>query len=260
MTDKSRRPLVIANWKMYKTSRQASDFMDNLPAELRTEARVDMVLCTPFTLLATMSNSLRQTNIAVGAQNVHWADEGAFTGEISPLMLVDLGVKYALVGHSERRQYFGERDDTVNKRAQAALRHGLVPVICVGESLEQREAGQTDDVVYRQVALALAGIDPDQIARLAFAYEPIWAIGTGKTCAAEEANRVIGLIRQRITTLATPATAQSVRILYGGSVKPDTMAEQMAQPEIDGGLVGGASLDPQGFAAIVGHAANSTSR
>lgn len=252
-----RRTVVIANWKMYKTCRQAAEFLDALPQETRSERRVDLVLCPPFTALETLGHALRPTSVALGAQNVHWAEEGAYTGEISPLMLRDLGVTYVLVGHSERRQYFCESDETVNKRSLAALAHELIPVICVGESLDQREAGHTDDIVYRQVALALAGVTVAQIPKLVFAYEPIWAIGTGKTCAADEANRVIGLIRHRITSLYTPAAAQAVSILYGGSVKPDTMSEQMAQPQIDGALVGGASLEPKAFATIVAKAVGS---
>jgi triosephosphate isomerase len=190
-----------------------------------------------------MSKSLHGTRIRLGAQNIHWEDEGAFTGEISGAMLTELGVRYVIVGHSERRQYFGETDETVNQRLKAAQRHNLIPILCVGESKAQRDAGETENVIFAQLEQDLVGIDQEN---LVIAYEPIWAIGTGDTCEATEANRVIGLIRSKLTN-------KNVTIQYGGSVKPDNVDEIMAQPEIDGALVGGASLTADSFARLVNY-------
>jgi triosephosphate isomerase len=241
------RPILIAgNWKMHKTQAEAREFLQELGLALQSSpsgsaSQRQIILCVPFTDLAVVAEQSRGSDIAVGAQNLHWEDQGAFTGEISGPMLAELGVRYVIVGHSERRQYFGETDETVNRRLAAAQRHGLTPILCVGESQQQREQGLTESWIVGQLDRALQGID---LENLVIAYEPIWAIGTGQTCAAQEANRVIGLIRQHLGNAQLP-------ILYGGSVKAGNIDELMAQPEIDGVLVGGASLDPQEFARIV---------
>lgn len=254
------RPTLIAgNWKMHKTQAQAREFLrefavalqsspkDSLP-QRGTNPDRQVILCVPYTDLAVVAEETQGSGILVGAQNIHWEDQGAFTGEISGPMLVELGVRYVIVGHSERRQYFGETDETVNRRLAAAQRHGLIPILCVGESKQQRDQGLTESWIVEQLDRGLAGID---LGQLVIAYEPIWAIGTGETCAAQEANRVIGLIRQHLGHVQIP-------ILYGGSVKASNIDELMAQPEIDGVLVGGASLEPQEFARIANYQALAT--
>ncbi len=229
---------------MFKTQAEALEFLKGfLPTIVETPDDRTVVLCVPFTDLETVGGNLHGSRVQLGAQNVHWAESGAFTGEISAPMLVELNVRYVIVGHSERRQYFGETDETVNKRLLAAQQAGLTPILCVGETKAQRDAGQTEAVIFEQLSQDLVGVDQQN---LVIAYEPIWAIGTGDTCEAAEANRVIGLIRSRLTNT-------HVSIQYGGSVKPDNIDEIMAQPEIDGVLVGGASLDPQGFSRIVNY-------
>ncbi len=237
------RKIVIAgNWKMHKTQAESLEFLQALlPHLTETSDDREVVLCAPFTALSALSKSLHGSLIRVGAQNIHWEDQGAYTGEISGAMLTELGVRYVVVGHSERRQYFGETDETVNLRLKAAQKHGLIPILCVGETKQQRDAGETEAVISRQIEQDLVGVDQQQ---LVIAYEPIWAIGTGDTCESGEANRVIGLIRSQLKN-------PQVSIQYGGSVKPDNIDEIMAQPEIDGALVGGASLQPEGFARIV---------
>lgn len=235
---------------MHKTVQETAGFI-NAFKPLVDGAEAEVLICPPHTSLETAVNLCQGTNIAVGAQNLHWEDSGAYTGEISPLMLKSLGVTHCIIGHSERRQYFGETDETVNKKVKAALTHGLTPVVCVGETLEEREQGVTRDVCRRQVEQGLAGIAPEQAAAIIIAYEPIWAIGTGKTASASDAQDVIGYIRQVLGEMLGQETAQKVRIQYGGSVKPDNIKELMAQPDIDGALVGGASLKPESFAQIV---------
>ncbi len=237
------RKIVIAgNWKMYKTQEESAEFLNGfLPTLEDTPSDRDVVLCVPYTDLTVLSQNLHGSRVMVGAQNVHWASEGAFTGEISAKMLTEIGVRYVTVGHSERRQYFGETDDTVNQRLRAAQEAGLTPILCVGESKQERDDGDTENVIFEQLKIGLEEVDQNN---LVIAYEPIWAIGTGDTCASEEANRVIGLIRSKLTN-------QDVPIQYGGSVKPENVDEIMAQPEIDGALVGGASLKPESFARIV---------
>jgi triosephosphate isomerase (TIM) len=239
------RKIVIAgNWKMYKTQREASEFLKGFMPELeQTPEGREVILCAPFTTLDVMSKSLHNSRVQLGAQNVHWEDEGAFTGEIAGPMLTEVGVRYVTVGHSERRQYFGETDETVNKRLLAAQRHELTPILCVGETKQQRDAGETELLIVTQLKKDLVNVDQHN---LIIAYEPIWAIGTGDTCEALEANRVIGLIRSQLTVPNVP-------IQYGGSVKPNNIDEIMAQPEIDGVLVGGASLEPSSFARIVNY-------
>jgi triosephosphate isomerase (TIM) len=239
-----RKVILAGNWKMYKTQREAAEFLMEFGSQIddAPEAR-EVVLCVPFTALDIVNKSLHGSRIRLGAQNVHWENCGAFTGEISASMLTEMGVRYAIVGHSERRQYFGETDETVNLRLKAAQQGGLIPILCVGETKEQRDAGTAEQTIFTQLDLGLKGIDLD---RLVIAYEPIWAIGTGETCESIEANRIIGLIRKR---LADP----HVTIQYGGSVKPNNIDEIMAQPEIDGVLVGGASLAAADFARIVNY-------
>jgi triosephosphate isomerase len=247
------RKIVIAgNWKMYKTQSEAKTFFSEFPSHLKDTASQaaiadrQILICVPYTNLAilqTVVPAIGQANLSIGAQNVHWAENGAFTGEISAPMLVEIGIKYVIIGHSERRQFFGETDETVNKRLKAAQAHGITPILCVGESKQQRDANETESWIFSQLAADLVDVDQNN---LIIAYEPIWAIGTGDTCAASEANRVIGLIRSKLTN-------SNVTIQYGGSVKPDNIDEIMAQPEIDGVLVGGASLDPAGFARIVNY-------
>ncbi len=241
------RQIVLAgNWKMHKTQADASAYTRALLSH-PLEPNRHIVLCVPFTTLATVGAAVAgQTQISVGAQNIHWAEQGAFTGEISGAMLTELGVRYVVVGHSERREHFGETDATVNQRLVAAQKHGLIPILCVGETKAIREASQTEAWILAQLEAGLVGID---LARLIIAYEPIWAIGTGETCEATEANRVISVIRRHLSS-------PDVTIQYGGSVKPDNIDELMAQPEIDGVLVGGASLDPAGFARIINYQAS----
>lgn len=237
------RKIVIAgNWKMHKTQAETLDFLKQFLGHLdETPDDREVILCAPFTALSALSKSLHGARVKVGAQNIHWESAGAFTGEISGDMLRELGVRYAIVGHSERRQYFGETDETVNLRLQAAQKCGLTPILCVGETKQQRDADETETVITNQIEKDLVDVDQSN---LIIAYEPIWAIGTGDTCESEEANRVIGVIRSLLKNKDVP-------IQYGGSVKPGNVDELMAQPEIDGALVGGASLEPESFARIV---------
>lgn len=229
---------------MYKTRRESSEFLQGFISELeQTPKDREVVLCVPFTALSATSQNLHNSRVQLGAQNIHWADDGAYTGEISGAMLTELGVRYVIVGHSERRQYFGETDETVNQRLLAAQRHGLIPILCVGETKQQRDANETELVIINQLKKDLVDVD---LSKLVIAYEPIWAIGTGDTCEASEANRVIGLIREQLDN-------SNVSIQYGGSVKPNNIDEIMAQPEIDGALVGGASLEPASFARIANY-------
>ncbi|MDJ0724103.1 MAG: triose-phosphate isomerase [Prochloraceae cyanobacterium] len=239
-----RKIIIAGNWKMHKTQAESAEFLQSFKSKLdNTPPDREIVLCSPFTCLAVMSKNLHGSRISLGAQNIHWEDKGAYTGEISGTMLDEIGVSYVIVGHSERRQYFGETDETVNKRLKAAQNHNMIPILCVGETKQQRDAGQTEKIVTEQIRQDLIDIDTS---KLVVAYEPIWAIGTGETCEAIEANRVIGVIRSQLDN-------KDVAIQYGGSVKPDNIDEIMAQPEIDGVLVGGASLEPTSFARIVNY-------
>ena len=229
---------------MFKTQAESLDFLkDFLPCLVETSEEREVGLCVPFTALSAVSRNLHGTRIRLGAQNVHWETSGAYTGEIAPDMLLELGVRYVIIGHSERRQFFGETDETVNLRLKTAQQAGLVPILCVGETKQERDLGKTESVIIKQLDLDLLDVDQQN---LVIAYEPIWAIGTGDTCEAGEANRVIGLIRSRLRN-------PNVTIQYGGSVKPNNIDEIMAQPEIDGALVGGASLDAVGFARIINY-------
>jgi len=244
------RKLIIAgNWKMHKNVQQAVDFVQQLATKV-ANTTVEVVVCPPFTALYPVAEAIKGTNIALGAQNVHWEKQGAFTGEIAPGMLAEIGCRYVIVGHSERRQYFGETDENVNKKVQAVLAHQMTPIVCVGETLAEREQGITEQVVGNQTREALKGLDGDTVAGLVIAYEPIWAIGTGKTASEQDAQQVIAYIRSVIRTLVGDQ-ADQVRIQYGGSVKPGNSAGLMAQPDIDGALVGGASLEAESFAGIV---------
>jgi triosephosphate isomerase (TIM) len=239
-----RKVIIAGNWKMYKTQGEATEFLTEFIPQIddAPEER-EVVLCVPFTDLTIVNKSLHGNRIRLGSQNVHWEESGAYTGEISASMLTEMGVRYAIVGHSERRQHFGETDETVNLRLKAAQKGGLIPILCVGETKQQRDAGETQSVILNQLDRGLVGIAQD---RLVIAYEPIWAIGTGETCEVSEANRVIGAIRDRLTDA-------HVTIQYGGSVKPSNIDEIMAQPQIDGVLVGGASLSATEFAGIVNY-------
>ena len=247
-----RKPIIAGNWKMNMTPSQAKELVTEL-IPLVKDAACDVVVCPPYVDIALVAELVKGTNIQVGAQNIHWAEKGAFTGEISAAMLKEAGAAYAIIGHSERRQYFGETDETVNSRTKAALAAGIVPIICVGESLAQRENGETDAVVSGQVKADLEGIPGEAVAGLVIAYEPIWAIGTGKTATDEQANETIGLIRKTIASLYGQAVADQVRIQYGGSMNPKNVKGLMAQAQIDGGLIGGASLKAADFAQVVNY-------
>jgi triosephosphate isomerase len=245
-----RQPIIAGNWKMYKTHTEAVAFVKELSPALAPFSQVERVVCPPFIALAGVSEALAGTGIEVGAQSMHWEAQGAFTSQIAPTMLQGL-VRYVIIGHSECRQYLNETDETVNKKVKAALAYGLKPIIAVGESLTQFEAGQTDTVVTSQVRAALAGVDAANLNNIVMAYEPIWAIGTGKNASSEIANRVVGLVRNTLAELYGKPAAETVRIQYGGSVKPDNMVEYMSQPEIDGALVGGASLKVADFTRLI---------
>ena len=242
----SRRPLVAANWKMHGSTASATAFLETLVGRVQPGGP-EVVFCPPYTLLPSAALVASGSEVAVGAQNCHWEAKGAFTGEVAPPMLAELGVRWVIVGHSERRQYFGESDQTAAARAQAAQRAGLDVIFCLGETLEQREAGETLAVLERQSAV-LAGLDP---AHLAVAYEPVWAIGTGRTATAAQAQEAHAALRRRLAGLLGAPAADALRILYGGSVKPDNAAALLALSDVDGALVGGASLDVEGFCAII---------
>lgn len=246
-----RKPIIAGNWKMNNTIAEGMKLVNGLTPLVKSVKDTEIVICPPATALAVVTTALHGKNIAVGAQNVHWEESGAYTGEIAPAMLAELGVKYAIIGHSERRQYFGETDETVNKRARAAHRAGITPIICVGEPLETREKGTYKRYVSRQVKLALADRNPKCVAKFVIAYEPIWAIGTGKTATFDQAQEVCEHIRKTIARLYDKKTADSVRILYGGSVKPETIKGLMEKPDVDGALVGGAALKAKDFSEIV---------
>lgn len=235
---------------MYKTHQEAKDLITRL-LPLIAHCQADVAVFPPYTSLETVMGLTEGTALKVGAQDVFWEEEGAYTGEVSPVMLKAMGCTYCLVGHSERRQYFGETDETVNKKIKALLKHGLTPVVCVGETLEQREAGSTQEVLDGQIRQGLAGLRAQEVEQLIIAYEPVWAIGTGKTATAAQAQEAIAHIRSLLAQDFGQDTAEKVRILYGGSVKPNNIKELMAQPDLDGALVGGASLKAEDFAAIV---------
>ena len=248
-----RKPIIAGNWKMNKNRKDAEQLITEL-VPLVKDAKCDVVICVPFTDLDTAVKETKNTNIKVGAQNVHWAESGAFTGEISADMLKEIGVEYVIIGHSERRQYFGETDESVNKRTLKALEAGLKPIICVGETLAEREKGKTDEVVTRQTKAAFKDIPKEELKNIVIAYEPVWAIGTGKTATAEDANSTIKVIRDTMAELYCKNCAEeTVRIQYGGSMNPKNASELMAMPEIDGGLIGGASLKAEDFSKVVNY-------
>ena len=245
-----RKPIIAGNWKMNNTASEGVALVKAI-APLVKDATCDVVVCVPAIDIPAVSEALKGTNIMLGAENVHFAEKGAYTGEISAAMLKEYGVKYVIIGHSERRQYFGETDETVNKRTLTALKAGLTPIVCVGETLEERETGKTEEVLYRQIKEGLNGVE--DITALVVAYEPVWAIGTGKTATAAQANETIGFIRKTLGELFCEKCAAKVRIQYGGSMNAGNCKELMAQEEIDGGLIGGASLKANDFATIVNY-------
>jgi len=245
---RARRPLIVGNWKMHKTIAETRAFITDLRTRDLPLANVDAVICPPFTALCAAQKELKGSAIGLGAQNVCWADRGAFTGEISPLMLVECGVTWVVIGHSERRAMFGEIDERVHEKARSALAHGITPIVAVGETASEHAAGKARDKVCAQVLAVFGGMPEADAARCVVAYEPIWAIGTGNADSPAEANHIMGEIRGTVGGLA------NVRILYGGSVTPDNIASYVAQPNIDGGLVGGASLEPVSFAALLDEA------
>ncbi len=245
-----RKPIIAGNWKMNKTPDEAKALVEALKPLVK-DATCDVVVCVPAVDIQTVKEAVKGSKIHVGAQNVHFAPNGAYTGELSADMLIKSGAEYVIIGHSERRQYFGETDATVNQRVKAAVAAGLKVILCVGEKKEEREAGYTDALVEYQTLIALTGLDKKQVEKVVVAYEPVWAIGTGLTATDEQANETIGVIRQAIARKYGKGTANKVRIQYGGSMKPSNVKGLMAQPEIDGGLIGGASLKAEDFAKVV---------
>lgn len=248
-----RKPVIAGNWKMYKTPAQAQEFVKTFLPLVGKHSRDEIVLCPSILSLSVVISATAGSNVTVGAQNMHHADEGAFTGETSAPMLQAIGTTHVIVGHSERRQYFGETDEIVNQKLHAAIRHGLIPILCIGEILEERETGRTEEVLRRQIEKALKDIIPETAESFIVAYTPIWATGTGKTATPEIAATAHFSIRTEIAHLLGRKVAESIRILYGGSVKPSNVSSLLGQPEIDGVLVGGASLDPHSLAKIVNY-------
>lgn len=247
-----RRKVIAGNWKMNMLPNEAMEYIDSL-SKLVKDSENEVILCVPYTDLFYCLMSAQDTNIKIGAQNMHFAEKGAYTGEISGKMLKSIGVEYVIIGHSERRQYFAETDETVNKKIKAAFANELKPIVCVGESLEQREEGKTKEVITTQTRLALDGLTAEQVENTIIAYEPIWAIGTGKTATSEDANNSIKEIRDEICKIYGQMTSERVIIQYGGSVKPANAKELFSTSDIDGALVGGASLKPEDFAGIVNY-------
>lgn len=246
-----RKPIIAANWKMNKTLEESKQFIKEVKGLVPEEDTVDTVVCAPALFLDHLANATKGRSVKIGAQNMHDEDSGAFTGENSPYALHDLGVEYVILGHSERRQLFGETDEFIHKKVQAAFKHGLTPIICVGETLEDRQAKKIEDVVGEQVQQALQGLTEKQVDQVVMAYEPIWAIGTGKSSTAEDASDVCSFIRSVISKMFSEDTTNAVRIQYGGSVKPNNIEEFLSKSDIDGALVGGASLDPESFVQLL---------
>lgn len=255
----TRRPIIAGNWKMYKTVSEAEDYAVKFLEEVKDVTELDIILCAPFTALYPLKNELEESIVHLGAQNMSWADQGAYTGEISAQMLLDAACTYVILGHSERRELFGETDEEIAKKVQKALAAGLTPILCVGENLNIREVGKAAVKVQGQVSCALAGLSPEELSRIVVAYEPIWAIGTGKTASSKDAQEMCAAIRTTLTGLMG-LTAGKVPILYGGSVKAENIAELMAEPDVDGALVGGASLDPLSFAKLISYAGSPVAR
>ena len=246
-----RKPIIAGNWKMNNTTAAGKALVKDLAALVADVKDRQIVVCVPFTILGAIGEAVKGTNIALGAQNLHWEKSGAYTGEISADMLLDMGVEYVLIGHSERRQYFAETDETVNKKVLTAFANNITPILCVGETLEEREGGIMPQVISTQVEKALVGLTGEQIKQLVIAYEPVWAIGTGRTATADQANEVCALIRNKVAELFCEECANEMRIQYGGSVKADNAAEIMGKSDIDGALVGGAALKADSFSQIV---------
>ncbi|MBL3642389.1 triose-phosphate isomerase [Bacillus sp. RHFB] len=246
-----RKPIIAGNWKMNKTLSEATAFLEEVSNLIPKQDVIDTVVCAPALFLDQLVQAAKGTDVKIGAQNMHFEESGAFTGEISPIALSDLGVSYVILGHSERREMFNETDEAVNKKAHAAFAHQLTPIVCCGETLEQREAGETNDFVASQIEKGLAGLSDDQLKQAVIAYEPIWAIGTGKSSSAQDANEVCAHIRSVVADKFSNEAAAAIRIQYGGSVKPENIKEYMAQPDIDGALVGGASLKSDSFLQLL---------
>ena len=246
-----RRPLIAGNWKMNENIAESVELVSQLREMVSDVSEVEIVVAPPYTALGSVADAIKGSNIFLSAQNIFWEESGAFTGEVAPLMLKDIGCQYAIVGHSERRQYFGETNETVNKRLKAALKVSLAPIVCVGEVLEEREAEKTLDVIEQQLKEGLNGLSADEMEKVVIAYEPVWAIGTGKTATPDQAQEIHQFIRKLITQIFSKEVAEGTRILYGGSVKPDNVDQLMSQKDIDGALVGGASLKAGSFARIV---------
>ena len=250
-----RVPVIAGNWKLFKTISEATGMVNELKLLVAETAGVEIVVAPVFTALSRVAEALSGSNVRLAAQDCYWEEEGAYTGEVAPKLLVDAGCSHVIIGHSERRQYFAETDETVNKKAKAAIAAGLTAIVCVGETLAERESDRTFSVIETQLKGSLAGFSADMLARAVIAYEPVWAIGTGKTASDAQAQEVHAFIRTLVATLFSQASADAIRILYGGSVKPDNVKGLMSQPDIDGALVGGASLKADSFAAIANFAA-----
>ena len=250
----SRKVIIAGNWKMNKNASEGKALVEALKAKTAEFDNVEIVVCPPFTTIGAVVEAAAGSNIGVGAQNIHWAENGAFTGEISADMLKTSGVKYVIIGHSERRQYFGETDETVNKRLAAALAAGLIPIVCIGELLEEREAGKTEEVLATQIRGGLANVSKEDAAKIVIAYEPVWAIGTGKTATPEMAQAAHAFIRAELAAMFGSDTAEAMRIQYGGSMKPANAKELVAQKDIDGGLIGGAALKAEDFLSLISEA------
>ncbi len=250
-----RKPIIAGNWKMNKTLEEALAFANEVKENVPSKDQVESVICAPALFLGQLITTVGNNDVAIGAQNMHFEDNGAFTGEVSPVALQDIGVSHVILGHSERREMFNETDESVNKKTHAAFNHGLTPIVCVGETLEQRESNQTTELVGAQVEKALQGLSEEQVKQTVIAYEPIWAIGTGKSSTATDANEVCAHIRNVVESKFSKAAADAIRIQYGGSVKPENIKEYMGQSDIDGALVGGASLEPASFLQLLEGAA-----
>ncbi|RQD73121.1 MAG: triose-phosphate isomerase [Candidatus Syntrophonatronum acetioxidans] len=246
-----RKPVIAGNWKMYKTLEESLSFLESCIPSCREYGEVEIILCPTFLSLASMKEKSRDTDIKLGAQNTHWEKEGAFTGEVSPFMLSELGIDYVIIGHSERRNYFGEKDEGVNKKVKAVLNYNLKPIMCLGETLKEREENLTYKVVERQLERGLEGVSLEEITSSVIAYEPVWAIGTGRSASAEDADQVISFLREKLSLYYGYQAAQAVPLLYGGSVKPDNIGQFLEKKSIDGALIGGASLEEASFIKMV---------
>lgn len=251
---KMRRPIIAGNWKMNKTVQEAIDVAVGLKRKFYTFSEADIVMCPPFTALSRVNDEIVDSSIMLGAQDLYWEEEGAFTGEISPDMLKDVGCRYVIVGHSERRHIFGETDEDVKKKVKVVLKHGMVPIMCIGEKIEERDNGMTFEVLEKQLTRGLKNLTKDEVSRIIIAYEPVWAIGTGRTATPQQAQEAHKFIRESIERLYERDVSSKIRIQYGGSVKPDNIAKLMVQEDVDGALVGGASLDVNSFTEIVENA------